>query len=259
MMIAVAIVSAPQVSWAADGWLSRYNFGVTYEANTSYAQIGYEAKTLQPMPENCDPAENDSSRIHCTAYLAPYGDSYPTPSLFLQSPFKRTGLFYFDFGFTFSTVTYKGTLVGKPSSAVKSVGGAKNKTAPSQPLTKALLELYGINWQSFLSLGITPRYLPDLILSAGVGLQTVGGRVKILQSDSFRTVVQPEIFGTLELYLLRWNESSFSMFVGRDQSLLSQTGTRLIDDQTLADQQTLTNFRLGLMTASAGLRILFPF
>ena len=250
-------------AFAEKGFFSRYNFGVTYEGTQGHAEIVYDTPTTKEVPENCEPNTERAGVFRCTAYLGPDGDGSPSPGLFLEAPFKREGLFYFEPGFTFSTVSYKGSLISKPSSAPSGVktgpqsGAQGKKEPPTQPLTQAHLEFYGINLQGYVRFGITPRYIPDILISMGGGIQMAGGRVKIFTDDYTKYIVQPEFFGELELVLIRAHTGALSIFYGQDQSFVSQIGTTLVDDFPAGSQ--LSNVRLGLSAASAGLRLLFPF
>jgi hypothetical protein len=198
--------------------------------------------------------------MRCSAYLAPEEDT-PTLGAYLEAPFQRQGLLYFDYGLTFATVSYTGGLVAKPKPPTQGGSVAKQdrtaKAAPDQPLTHAYLEIYGINWQTYLRFGLTPRYLPDLLISVGLGVQTAAGRLKIFQTEYQRFVVQPDAFAEAELVVLRFATGALSGFIGKDQSLLGTAGTRLIDDNP--EGQPLTDFHLALVSASAGVRLLFPF
>lgn len=235
-----------------------YNLGMSYEASTSYASIHYRAPTSAAIPEDCTPLSGGGQEMECTAYLAPDSDETPSPSLFLDAPFKRQGLLYFDYGLTFATLSYKGVLMSKPKSPTE--GGQvsvrrNNKAAPAQPLTRAKLEMYGVNWQGYLRFGLTPRYIPDLLVTTGLGLQTVAGRVKILLEDKTRFVVQPDAFAVAELVLLRFKGGALSVYFGYDQSLVG--GNEFIDDYPSGSN--MHDFHLGLSTSAAGVNLLFPF
>jgi hypothetical protein len=239
------------------GFWSRYNLGVSYDATTSHAALSYSAPQETPQPDDCDPDPEAKGRMQCTAYLAPDADETPVPSVFIEAPFERQGLFYFDYGLTFSTVTYKGGLVAKPASGPGGRIRDKRdaKTPPSQPLDHAYLELYGINWHTFVAVGITPRYLPDLIVSGGLGVQTVGGRVKMFKTDETRFVAQPEVFAEADLVLVRAYTGALSLYVSQEQSL--RGGTRVIDDHPSGT--ALTDLSVELVTGASGIRLLFPF
>lgn len=254
---AVTTCLASQAFGDSDGFWSTHNVGVTYEASTSRAEISYRTDATKDLPEDCQET-GDKSQMLCTANLAPDSDTTPTPSLFLQAPFKRQGLLFFDLGLTFATVTYKGGIVPKASGkpTLKDSRPSKN-SANSQPLQLAYLELYGINWQAYTRVGITPSYIPDLFLTVGAGLQTVAGRVKIYKEDKIRSVIQPDVFAELELVVFRFNTGSLSAFYGTDQSLIGTAGSKLINDNPSGEN--LTDFHLGLFSAASGIRLLFPF
>ena len=167
-------------------------------------------------------------------------------------PFKRQGLFFFDGGLTFSTIAYKGVHMPKPS------GPAKSAAEPGEdPLTRAYLEFYGINWQTYVRFGITPRYLPDILISLGGGVQTAGGKVRLYTETYTCYVVQPDVFGVAEVVLIRAGTGSLSLYISQDQSFVSQIGSNLVDDNPSGND--LSNIRLELSSSAAGLRMLFPF
>ena len=253
------IASYSSVSFASDSFFKRYNLGVSYQSSASHAEILYDTPSTKQIPENCEQNKKRAGVLRCTAYLGPNEDDSTSFSIYIQKPFKREGFFYFAPGLTISTVAYKGGLISKPGTAPQ--GGSRTQgptqEAPSQPLTKAYLEFYGLNWQAFLRFGITPPYLPDLFISFGGGLQTAGGRVGMFKESYVRYVVQPDVFAEAEAVFLRFKTGSLSVFYGQDQSFVSQLGTTLVEDYP-GDSQ-LSNIRLGLSTGSAGARLLFPF
>jgi hypothetical protein len=250
----------------AEGFWSEYNLGLTYDISVNRAQISYNAPLQGQLPDQC---VQQGTGMRCTAYLQQQNGGFPL-SLFLEKPFKRQGLFFFEPGFTFATISYSGGIVPKPSSnplassssqqgssSSKPVAGPGPTTPPDQPLTRAYIEMYGINWQGYLRVGITPRYLPDLFLTVGAGLQTVGGTLKILQEENVRWVIQPEVFAEISAALIRVGDGALSLYVGTDQSLSTAIGTQLVEDNPEGTQ--MTSFRLALYSSSAGVRILCPF
>ena len=214
------------------------------------------AKAMPSLPEKCENS-GTKGRIACTAYFGP-GDSskYPTPSVYLEEPFKRQGLFYGELGFTFSTVSYSGGLISKPSTAT-GVQKKDKKTAPEQPLSLALIEIYGINWQGYARFGLTPKYLPDLLVSVGLGLQTAGGRVKIFKEDSVRFVVQPDAFAEGDVVVARYATGALTFYYAVDQNVLGKSGSKIVDDNPSGTD--LTDMHLSLITAALGIKLLFPF
>lgn len=253
----LAVAAIAYGSEARAGWLfSDYNLGLSYDASASYAAISYDAPAQPAMPDNCDPSKSSKGRISCTAYLAP-DSSLPTPGIYLESPFKRQGLLYGEWGFTFSTVEYSGGLVGKPRAATTTDLKRQAKEAPEQPLAHAFLEFYGVNWQAYVRFGLTPRYLPDVLLSAGVGVQTAAGRVKLFTGDYIRGVVQPDAFAEADLVLVRYKSGALTVYRSVDQNILGRSGSQLVDDHP--SNTELTDFHLGLTTGALGAKLLFPF
>lgn len=246
---------------AAKSFLSAYNIGLSYDLTSSYANLDYDADVTGKLPRDCVIHNDVAGKMRCTAYLVP--DRAQGGSLFWGQRFQRQGLFYFDPGFTVSTLSYSGTVASKPKSAMGLTerGTKANSTSGSeegsQPLTKVLLDLYGINWRSYLRVGITPRYVPDIFLTFGLGIQTVGGRVKVVRTDKMRWAVQPEGFGELEAVVLRAGSGSLSAFVSHEQTILGRYGSSLIEDNPNGSQ--LTNFKATLINAGSGIRLLFPF
>ena len=273
-------------------FFSRYNLGINYATTTSYASISYEAPSVASMPTDCSPSLAASSLMHCIAYLGPDTSNSSDFSIYLDQPFKRQGFFYFAAGLTFSTISYKGGLAGKPIGPIKSSsktttsastnpplnpettagnnGGTNTPTggtpaplttlgpaSPDQPLTSAYMEMYGINWQTYLRFGITPQYLPDLLVTLGLGIQTAAGRLKIFQTDRTHFVIQPEAFAEIEAVLLRVSTGSLSFYLGQDQTISGPIGSSLIADNPSGTN--LTSFQLGLVAGTAGVRVLFPF
>lgn len=230
------------------GFFANHNVGVSYDIGTSYARIGYDAPMVDDRPKDCSTNIKDSETMRCENYLARNGGS-GSPGIFIEAPFKRQGLLYFEPGLTFSTVSYKGDL------ATSSEGGG---TIPAdQPLQRASMELYGINWQGYLRFGVTPRYLPDVLVSVGGGLQTVRGRIRVFDEKYDRNIYQPNIFGKVDVVIIRAGTAALSGYYGIDQSIASEFGSKLVDDNP--SDSDLTNFRLALISASSGVRLLLPF
>lgn len=255
-LAALLLASASPAAAKGKGFFERYNLGVTYAASASYARVMYKHPTINPLPDDCAPDVQDDRQMTCTAYLAPDADETATPSLFFEEAFKRQGLFFFDLGFAFSTITYKGGIVPKPAQTVKAKPGTK-PIETVQPIGLVFMEIYGINWQAYGRVGFTPRYVPDLFLTAGLGLQTAGGKVKMLGISETVFVVQPDVFLELELVIVRAGEAAFSAFIGKSESITTPLGSRIVEDEPAGSK--LTQLELGLTSTSAGLRLLFPF
>ena len=243
---------------ASDSFFSRYNLGLSYASSANYASISYETTATGAIPSDCNTSEASTGNMRCRTFLSPDGVGSYNISAYLKKPFKRQGLFYFEPGFTFSTVSYKGTLGSEPSNTI-GTGSTKKSTTPSadQPLTSASIELYGVNWQGYLEFGITPLYIPDLFLSAGLGLQTVGGTVHVFQERATTYFAQPEAFGELELVFVRYKTGALSLYGNIDQSLHTPIGTALISDNPSGTDTT--NYKVNLQSSSYGVRLLFPF
>ena len=130
LVFLVGLVAWPlQVHAEATGFFSRYNIGVSYSTTTSYASISYDAPIVPNLPQDCSQSTGSSSLMHCEAFLGPDSSNSADISVYIEKPFKREGLFYFEPGFTFSTISYKGGLASKPSSPIKSGGSSTNKSS----------------------------------------------------------------------------------------------------------------------------------
>ncbi len=251
------MAQATELLAASKGFLWGYNLGLSYDTTTRYAQISYMAPRPQGLPDQCEPALDDRTKMHCTAYLAPDGGSY-SPSLYIEEPFVRQGLFYFEPGITASTLSYKGVLNTKPQRLEQggSVGAKKAPTViPEQPLQKATMELYGLSVQGTLTVGITPPILPDLFLSAGIGVQAVTGQVRVFTTTTPTLVFQPDGFVEAQVVFLRFGDGYAAFYLGHDQSLGSNFGGKLIEDYPSGTE--LKDFQLTLVGAASGVQLLF--
>ena len=275
-LLALPLLTPDTACAGSEGHLFGYNIGYVYSTTTSYASISYDAPAVSNRPQDCTESVESNSMMRCQAYLSPDTSGASDSSIFIEEPFKRQGLFYFEPAFTFSTLSYKGGLGSKPKSPLGGTSkssrsmqngvptstsnnspGAQATSAGEQPLTKAYIEAYGVNWQGYMRFGLTPRYLPDVLVKLGLGVQTVGGRLKIFKEEKIRYVIQPSAFGEIALVLVRVSTGALSVFVGEEQTLSGPLGSKLISDYP--DGTNLKNFQLGLMTGSAGIRVLFPF
>ncbi len=264
--IGMLVILCSQSTTALGRPIFGYNLGLTYGTTASYAAISYEAPEQADLPTDCESNASNSDLMRCTAYLAPDGEGQYSVAAYLEKPFKRQGMFYFDAGFTFATLSYKGTLGDKPENRVSTLNKDNSKsgtslavpsdTSGSQPLTHALMELYGLDLQSYIRAGFTPRYVPDVMLTLGFGLQMVAGRLKIFTEDKKTFVYQPGGFAELEVVLVRLGTGALSVFLGHDQSIPIPVGSNLVDDNPSGT--SLTNFRLGLVAAGSGVRLLIP-
>jgi hypothetical protein len=245
----------------SSGSLGGYNLGLSYDGSQNHAYIVYDTPSTPTVPKDCVENSQRAGVLRCTAYLGADGTGSGSVGVFLERPFARQGFFYFEPGFTFSTISYKGVLISNPGTGITGSQSKSNQAISqadaTQPLTKASLEFYGVNWQGYLRFGITPRYFPDILVSLGGGVQTVAGRVKLFKTAYTRYVIQPEVFGTAEAVVVRYNTGSLSAYISKDQSFVSQLGTTLVDDYPSGS--SLSNIRMGLSSAAIGLRLLFPF
>jgi len=255
-LLAILIVAAPAFG---KGLLSTYNVGAYYAFTSSYTNLDYDAQASEKLPRDCAINTEVAGKMRCRTYLVP--NNSEGFGIFLQKPFVRQGFFYLEPGFTFSTLSYSGTVGNKPNQVISSTqvdnGIAKSADSEEQPLTKVLMELYGINWQGYFKFGVTPRVLPDVFLSLGLGLQTVGGRVKVLTTDRTRWVLQPSAYAEFEMVIVRLSTAYLSAFYGQDQTVLGRYGSNLIEDYP--DGADLANFKATLINAGAGIRLLMPF
>lgn len=262
LTLAIGFLITSQTALAKGFLFAPYHLGVYYTLTSSYTNLEYDAPLSEKIPKDCVANEEVTGKMRCRSYLVP--DESMGLGLFLQKPFIREGLFYLEPGFTLSTLSYSGTKRDKPNQTL-SKSGANNSTSKTdssfsdndQPLQKVLLELYGINWQGYLKIGLTPRYLPDIFVSLGLGIQTVGGRVKVVHTDQIRWVVQPSAYGELEAVLVRMASGYLSAFYNRDQTVLGRYGSNLIEDHP--NGADMTNFKATLINAGMGVRLLMPF
>lgn len=264
LVLALSIITTKARAAGIAGTVFGYNLGVSYDASANHAEILYDTPSTKTIPEDCVENGERAGVFRCTAYLGSDGTGTGSVGVFIEKPFQRQGFFYFEPGFTISSISYKGNLISKPTAGVSGKGEGKLKTAPgsipdptAQPLTKASLEFYGINWQAYARFGITPPILPDILISLGGGLQTVAGRVRLFKETYTRYVVQPDVFGSAEMIVLRIHTGSLSAYVAQDQSFVSQLGTTLVDDYP--SDSSLSNIRVGLSSSAMGIRLLFPF
>lgn len=272
----IAVLFADPGLTKGGGFFSAYNLGVSYATTASYAAITYQSPKSKKLPDDCDTNDVSAGNMRCTAYLAPDGEGTYNISVLFEKPFKREGLFYFEPGLTLATVSYTGTLAPKPggplSSSKKTSSTSTSNSGPTMsqsgstppadssstaPLDHANIGMYGINWQTYIRFGITPRYLPDILASVGVGLQTVVGKVRVFTESTSTALVQPEAFGELEAVVARFKGGYLSGFVSLDQSLATPYGTNLIADNPSGTETS--DYRLGLKASGSGIRLLFPF
>jgi hypothetical protein len=234
------------------GSFSDYNFGVYYALSSSYTNLEYDAPLGEKLPKDCVVNTDLEDKMRCRTYLVP--NNSKGFGLFLQKPSKKQGFLYFEPGFTWSTLSYSYKAADSNGS---SPDGSTELDFDKQPLQKVQLELYGINGQGYLKFGITPNLLPDIFLSLGLGLQTVGGRVKVVHTDQIRWVLQPSAFAEIEVVPLRLATGYLSLFMSQDQTILGRYGTNLIEDYP--NGSDLSNFKATLINGGFGARLLLPF
>lgn len=258
------------------GGIWGYNLGLSYSTTTSYAAISYDTPVTKTLPTDCDTATTETAgQMRCSAYLAPDGTDSYNVSVYIERPFERQGLFYFRPGFTLSSLSYTGGLAPKPSAGFSGTSTSTSKTSTSTsktstsqigaaptdvataPVDKAYIQMYGVNWKSYLQVGITPHYLPDILVSAGIGIQTVAGTVKVFQTKTNAFIIQPDGFGELEVIVIRAASGYLSGFGSYSESLATNIGSNLIKDNP-SDSNT-TNYKLALKNQEFGIRALFPF
>lgn len=269
MILLLTLFGVEGVSYAK-GSIWGYNLGLSYSTTTNYAAISYDSPATKTLPEDCDTATAETTgQMRCSAYLAPDGTGSYNISVYIEKPFERQGFFYFKPGFSLSSLSYTGGLAPKPSSTyggkTTTAKSTSTKSGPSEPaaepatapLDRAYIQMYGVNWKTYLQIGITPHYLPDILVSAGVGIQTVAGNVKVFKTKTNAYIIQPDGFGEVEVVVIRVGEGYLSGFASYSESLATDIGSRLIKDNP--SDSTTTNYKLALKNQELGIRALFSF
>ena len=241
MLLVLSGFSAAPPAMAKSDWKSpaEYRLGVEFAPEVASTSMPYDAPLREPLPETC--RKTDDAHMHCIASL------FPAPSsgfgLVVQRVFRRQGLFYFDAGLAGDLHTLTASL---PNHGLDPAETDQTKTRP--PIQTLDVKLYMVGAGADVTLGLTPRYLPDLLLTTGLFEQLATGTVTVNGSRRSRTYTAVRHSATVEMVYARFGSGSLSLYATYSaQTTYSQS---LYNDQAtgVGNLKLLTgSFTLGLL------------
>jgi hypothetical protein len=239
--------------------VSRYRVGVDYSLQMNAAIISYDApapKTGTPLA--CKAGDAGSGTNHCIAALFPTaGTGW---GMFIQKRFERQGWAYFDFGVNGGVRTLQTSLM-KQFDQVIANGGTLDPSAspsvdaepqaPPDPITSMSTHLTGIAANGYVQVGLTPRYLPDLLLTTQTGAEILTGTIEVNGSSNWQTFLIPTAGAQVELVWSRFGSGALSSYLGEDIPLLAASQVKVPDANGV--NQGIANVRMSLLSVSVGL------
>ena len=135
--------------------------------------------------------------------------------VFLQPPFKRQGLFYFDWDVSLGARYLSGRLRNEQGEL------------DGLPLRDARFNLLAAVIRPYIQFGVTPDGLPDLLVSLGPALQIALGPMEVNGNSEFVAVGTSSVSGplslmngffALEMVLYRFGDGAFSLIASRDMT-----------------------------------------
>ncbi|MBC7658888.1 MAG: hypothetical protein H7249_04195 [Chitinophagaceae bacterium] len=221
-------------------YLSQYRLAVELRGGNTATRLKYDTAQSVVTPDRCVPKLLNPSRMDCETTLL---ESRPvTYGLSLQQAFTRTGWFYsnFDFGLSYFALDAKSDprdpLVLNP-----------------KPLQDARVHLYGINLKGYYQFGITPpQYLPDLLISVGLGGHYSHGNLKINALRQTVDVLSNIRMFQFELVWWRFRDGSLSSY--------AESESNVKDQKVRSSFQDYRNVALAPSQYSIGLlKLILPF
>lgn len=232
------LTAAPARASVLD-YLKGYQLGFDYTSTGSASTLSYQAPLAAPPPRGCVADPDGKPTMSCTAVISSaLSQGF---GFFLEQTFKRQGWAYFKADLRFA---YFG------------LDAALDKTGPEtidQPIDSATIHLYGLNTEGYVKFGVTPRYVPDILVSLGIGAQAGSGNMKVDGIKERINVLVPHVFMELELVWIRLGRTSLASFF----TVEADAGQQPVYKQPI---HGMSKFGIAQSAASLGLfKLTLPF
>lgn len=197
-------------------YFKKYQPGIEFSAKGTQAEIYYQYKIPEEpnnIPKSCEQNPLDNSLMDCRFNVRDGKSGSNLAFNFIaQQPFKRQGWTYINADLGFSTYSLDARI--DPSSDKEYE--RQNLTEVDQPIENGFLHLYGGIAKGYVELGLTPRYLPDLIFSYGYGGQILFGNIKLGTTRKRLRLLSNTSYFKYEVVWLRFGNGLLGSYISGD-------------------------------------------
>lgn len=239
--------SAPAQADLLSPWhyIKNYQLGFDVGERRDSAEIGFDINRNTYNDADCEVLDNNL--VHCAHEFENDSSGY---GVFIEQPFKRRGLWHFDYDISFDLRILDSKLV---------YSGDKD---PSRvPVKDMRLHLYSLIAMPYVTVGITPKDYPELLFSLGPNGEMVWGSVNIndtryqiaergvFRRSSVRSLLS---FMQLNLVLKRFGNGYFALTMSQIRG-----DDHVQDGEILPEKiDQMTNLRLRLNKEFYGVKVL---
>lgn len=239
--------SGPALADLLSPWhyIRNYQLGFDVGERRDSAEIGFDINRNTYNDENCEPLDNN--QVHCNHE---FGNDTSGYGIFIEQPFKRRGLWHFDYDVSFdlrivdSKLHYSG-----------------DRDATKVPVKDMRLHLYSLIAMPYVTVGLTPKSYPEILFSLGPTGEMVWGSVNI--NDTRYQIAERGVFRRssvqsllsymqINLVLKRFDKGYFALTMSRTQG-----DDHVQDGEILPEKiDQMSNLRLRLNKEFYGVKIL---
>jgi hypothetical protein len=151
-------------------YIKNYQLGFDVGERRDSAQLGFEIDRNTYYDETCSPVENSRNLVRC---VHEFEDDHSGYGIFIEQPFKRRGLWHFDYDISFDLRIVDAKLTPVRQAQIE------QKAEKNIPVRDVRLHLYSLVALPYVTLGITPEKWPELLVSLGPTGEMVWGSVNI--------------------------------------------------------------------------------
>ena len=210
--ICAALWSTPSFAFMEQAWdyVKQSQLGFDYSNSIDRVDLSYDMAEGNYVPPSCS-RRSDGSTKRCTVSML--GGASSGWGVFLQAPFKKQGLFYFDWDVSLGARYLNGQL------------RSQDQSLDGLPLRDANFELLAGIVRPYIQFGVTPDGLPDVLVSVGPALQGALGTMVINGEAESVAVGTSSVTGplslfrgffALELVFYRFGDGAFSFLASHD-------------------------------------------
>lgn len=223
-----------------------YSFGVEYAPSINIHTFQYETPKDGPLPKFC---QDKSDKRECFGVLSPSFNN--SLGFVVTKQYVPKGLFVLDSGFDFSFHRYQANMeLNSSKFSIEQDGVQLVDNGIDQPITSMSLDAYALATRYAGKIGLAPPFLPDVILSAGPGIETVYGTITINDEEFNELIFSPHFFGNIELVWARFlGKGSLSTYMDLQMNVSTNQGrVASIKTEDVSNLQMVTaNISFGIM------------
>lgn len=150
-------------------YIKNYQLGFDVGERRDSARLGFDVNRSIYYDETCLPVQQ-TAHVRCEHEFENSTSGY---GIFIEQPFKRHGLWHFDYDLAFDL-----RIIDSKLSPVRAA--EKEKHADKNiPVRDVRLHLYSLVALPYITVGITPQKFPELLLSIGPTGEVIWGSINI--------------------------------------------------------------------------------